>query len=67
MREKNKVFNKFKMFLVANNIKQKELAEKLGRSEAFINNALNGRGTGFTIEELRWIRYTYQIKINEYF
>ena len=67
MRERNKVFDKFKMFLVANNIKQRELAEKLGRSEDFINKALNGRGAEFSLEELRCIRYTYEIKIDEYF
>lgn len=67
MRKSNEVFDKFKMFLVANNIKQKELAEKLGRSETFINKALNGKGARFSLEELRCIRYTYKIKINEYF
>lgn len=67
MGKKSEVFDKFKMFLVANNIKQKELAEKLGRSEGFINKALNRRGAEFSLEELRCIRYTYEIKINEYF
>ena len=67
MEKKNEVFDKFKMFLIVNNIKQRELAEKLGRSETFINNALNRRGAEFSLEELRCIRYTYKIKINEYF
>jgi hypothetical protein len=67
MREDGKVFDKFKRFLVVNNIKQKELAEKLGRSEGFINNVLNGRGGEFSLDELRCIKYTYEIQINEYF
>lgn len=33
---------KFKGFLLVNNINQKELAEKLGKSHSFINNALMG-------------------------
>lgn len=67
MRKESRVFDKFKMFLVVNNIKQKELAEKLGRSEGFINNVLNGRGGEFSLDELRCIRYTYEIEINKYF
>lgn len=67
MGKSTKVFDKFKLFLIANNIKQKELAEKLGRSENFINKVLNGRGAEFSLEELRCIRYTYEIKISEYF
>jgi len=67
MRKESRVFDKFKMFLVVNNIKQKELAEKLGRSEGFINNVLNGRGGKFSLDELRCIKYTYKIEINKYF
>jgi transcriptional regulator with XRE-family HTH domain len=60
-------YNKFKKFLSINNIKQKELAEKLGKSHSFINNALNGRGAKFTPEDFRRIRCIFEIKINEYF
>ena len=60
-------YNKFKEFLSVNNIKQKELAEKLGRSQSFINNALNRRGAKFTPEDIIRIRCLFGIKINEYF
>lgn len=63
----NRQYEKFKMFLAVNNIKQKDFAEKLGKSEAFINNALNGRGAEFTLEDFRRIRCLYEIKISEYF
>jgi transcriptional regulator with XRE-family HTH domain len=59
--------NKFKEFLLVNNIKQKELAERLGKSHSFINNALNGRGANFTPEDFRRIRCLFEIKIDEYF
>lgn len=58
---------KFKEFLIVNNIKQKELAEKLGKSHSFINNALNGRGAHFTLEDFRTIRCLFDIKICDYF
>lgn len=60
-------YDKFKKFLSINNIKQTELAEKLGKSHSFINNALNGRGAKFTPEDFRRIRCLFEIKINEYF
>ena len=63
----NESCNKFKRFLLVNNIKQSELAEKLGKSHSFINNALNGRGAIFTLEDLSRIRCLFDIKINEYF
>ncbi|MDR3596635.1 helix-turn-helix transcriptional regulator [Clostridium sp.] len=67
MLKSHEPYNKFKRFLSINNIKQKELAEKLGKSYSFINNALNGRGAKFNSEDLRQIRCLFQIKINEYF
>jgi len=66
MISENKSYDKFKMFLSINNIKQKELAEKLGRSQSFINNVLNGRGAKFTIEDVKMIRCIFEIKISEY-
>jgi len=67
MSNKKKSYDKFKMFLSLNNIKQKELAEKLGKSHSFINNALNGRGAKFMPEDFRGIRRLFKIQISEYF
>ncbi|MFW2488446.1 helix-turn-helix domain-containing protein [Clostridium chromiireducens] len=58
---------KFKRFLLINNIKQSELAEKIGKSHSFVNNALNGRGSEFTLDDLNKIRCLFNIKISEYF
>ncbi|ALB47591.1 helix-turn-helix domain-containing protein [Clostridium beijerinckii] len=60
-------YNKFKEFLLVNNIKQSELAEHIGRSSSFVNNALNGRGARFNSEDLNTIRCLFNIKICEYF
>ena len=63
---KRKPYVKFKKLLFDNNIKQKELAQKLGKSYTCVNNVLNGRGN-FTLEDLKMIRCLFAIKINEYF
>lgn len=60
-------YTKFKKFLSDNNVKQKELAQKLGKSHSFVNNALNGRGSEFTLGDFRRIRLLFEIKIHEYF
>jgi len=67
MIKRRKSYKKFKKFLSINNIKQKELAQKLGKSHSFINNVLNGRGSEFTLDDFRRIRCLFEIKINEYF
>ena len=63
---KRKPYVKFKKLLFDNNIKQKELAQKLGKSHACVNNVLNGRGN-FTVEDFKRIRCLFEIKIHEYF
>ena len=67
MIKRRKSYKKFKKFLSINNIKQKELAQKLGKSHSFINNVLKGRGSEFTLDDFRRIRCLFEIKINEYF
>lgn len=67
MIKRRKSYKKFKEFLSINNIKQKELAQKLDKSHSFINNVLNGRGSEFTLDDFRRIRCLFEIKINEYF
>lgn len=46
---------KFKKFLLVNNIKQKELAEKLSKSHSFTNKGLNGVSVNFTLDNFRTI------------
>lgn len=58
---------KFKKYLSDNDIKQKELAENLGKSLSFINKALNRRGAEFTITDFIMIRDLYDITIHDYF
>lgn len=67
MAKHRKAYDKFKKFLSINKIRQKELAERLGKSHSFVNNALNGRGAEFTPEDFIRIRCLFEIKINEYF
>lgn len=67
MVESQENYIKFKKFLFINNIKQKELAESLGKSRVFVNNVLNGRGAQFSLEDLKRIRCLFDIKISDYF
>ncbi|WP_315072535.1 helix-turn-helix transcriptional regulator [uncultured Clostridium sp.] len=67
MERKREPYVKFKRFLSINHIKQKELAEKLGKSSSCVNSVLNGRGADFTTEDFRMIRCVFNIKIQEYF
>lgn len=58
---------KFKKYLIDNNIRQKELAENLGKSQSFVNKALNRNGAEFTSTDFRLIKDSYNIVIDEYF
>lgn len=58
---------KFKKYLSDNDIKQKELAENLGKSQSFVNKALNRNGAEFTITDFIMIRDLYDITIHDYF
>lgn len=64
---KKRPYKKFKKFMSDNNIKQKELAQKLGRSQSFVNNALNRRGAEFSIIDFRNIGRIFEIDIHGYF
>lgn len=64
---KKRPFEKFKKFMSDNNVKQKELAQQLGRSQSFVNNALNRRGAEFSIIDFRNIGRIFKINIHEYF
>lgn len=57
---------RFKEFLIINNINQKELAEKLGRSPSFFSRALNGTGKQFTADDILRMNCLLGINILEY-
>ncbi|MDU4953828.1 MAG: hypothetical protein DBY38_01955 [Clostridium cadaveris] len=58
---------KFKTFLIANNIKQRDLAKLLGKSTSALNQNINGTGGDFNLQELRVISSTYGISIDDFF
>lgn len=58
---------KFKAYLVENRIKQRELAELLGKSTSALNQNLNGSGGDFSLKEIRLICRKYKISSDEYF
>ena len=64
---KREPYSKFKKLLFNNNINQKELAKRLGKSHSYVNRVLNGRGGQFTIEDFLMIKCIFQINIHEYF
>lgn len=61
------IYNKFKGYLVENNIKQKEVAELLEISVPTFNKKLNGTGSDFSIQDLRKICLTYKISADIFF
>lgn len=64
---KREPYAKFKKLLFNNNINQKELAKRLGRSHSYVNRILNGRGGQFTYGDLLMIKCIFRIEIHEYF
>jgi len=63
-----KGYAKFKGFLVANGIQQKEIAELLGIPRVAVNLILNGRrGRDFYGRQIEKICATYNIDANDYF
>lgn len=61
-----KPYNKFKGWLVENEIKQSEVAELLGITESNLNLKLNGK-QDISIEQVRKICSTYSISADTYF
>lgn len=60
-------YSKFKGFLAEKNIKQKEIAELINISEATLSKRLNGKGGDFTIQDLKKICLTLDIKAEIFF
>jgi transcriptional regulator with XRE-family HTH domain len=64
---KREPYAKFKKLLFDNNIKQKELAKRLGKSHSYVNRVLNGRGGQFSKSDFIMIKCIFRIEIHEYF
>lgn len=64
---KREPYVKFKKLLFDNNIDQKELAKRLGKSYSCVNRVLNGRGGQFTYADFAIIKCLFRIEIHEYF
>ncbi|MBC1983041.1 helix-turn-helix domain-containing protein [Listeria booriae] len=60
-------YNRFKGFLVENNIKQREVAELVGLSVSQLNQKLNGTRGDFSATEIRLICKAYDISPLDYF
>ena len=60
-------YNKFKGFLVENGIQQKEVAKLLNISVPTFNKKLNGTGSDFSIQVVKKICSTYNIKAEIFF
>ncbi|MCZ8541992.1 helix-turn-helix transcriptional regulator [Psychrobacillus psychrodurans] len=60
-------FKKLQLFLVEKNIKQKELAEKVGIPAVSLNQKIHRNGSSFTLEEASRICEYLDLSLDEYF
>lgn len=61
-------YNKFKLFLVEQGIKQEEVAELISLSRSQLNMILNGqRGNDFYVSQVVKICNHYKISADDYF
>lgn len=60
-------FKKLKLLLVERNIKQKELANKVGIPAVSLNQKIHRNGSSFTLEEASRICNYLGISLDEYF
>jgi len=67
IKRRHNPYSKFKAFLDESGIKQKELAELLGKSTPALNQNINGTGGDFTMSEVRLICSVYNISCDEFF
>lgn len=58
---------KLKAYLVENNIKQKDVAEKLGITATSFNSKIHRNGQDFTLKEVRALCKLYNLDSNEFF
>lgn len=58
---------KFKMFLLENDIKHKEVADSLGIKPALFSQKINKKNSNFTLDEASIICAKYGLDLHEYF
>lgn len=64
---KRKPYNKFKGFMVENDIKQEEVADLIGVTRSTFNTKLNRNGLDFSLKEVRKICLKYNLDANNFF
>lgn len=67
VKRKHQPYYKFRTLLQEKGIKQKEVAELIGKGVSAFNQNLNGTGTDFSVSEVRLICKTYSISADEFF
>lgn len=60
-------YTKFKAYMEECEIKQKDLAELLGKAIPTVNQNLNGTGGDFSLDDIRKICHTYGISADAFF
>lgn len=63
----NKAYNKFKAYLIENEIKQEEVADFLGVTRTTFNTKLNRNGQDFSLDEVRRLCNKYKLDANDFF
>lgn len=63
----NKAYNKFKGYLVENDIRQEEVADFLGITRTTFNTKLNRNGLDFSLSEVRKLCAKYNLDANDFF
>ncbi|WP_437829023.1 helix-turn-helix domain-containing protein [Niallia taxi] len=66
-KRRHEPYVKLKAFLVENAIKQREIADLLGKSTSAFNQNLNGTGGDFSLDEVRLLCKWLNITADEYF
>jgi DNA-binding Xre family transcriptional regulator len=67
MLDKREPYYKFKGYLAEKNIQQKDVAKIIKISQATLSKRLNGKGGDFTIQELKKICTTLDVKAEIFF
>lgn len=60
-------YEKFKIYMLSNNIKQKEIADLIGITESNVSLKINKKNQDFTKKQIEIICNFYNISPDEYF
>ena len=66
-KRRNVPYTKFKAWMAENGVRQKHIAELLGKEITTINQKLNATSGDFSMSEVRKICLYYKISADEYF